>query len=71
MVQNAAQDSQPKSNGVSDSSTPYIGSGPEHVMSFDMKDVVDISVPNVVPAEVSAKEPNGGKKALPVRLSET
>lgn len=28
-------------------------------MAFDVKDIADIAVPNVSPAEVSAKESNG------------
>lgn len=59
MVQRAAQENQGKANGVSDTTTPYVGSAPEHSMAFDIKDVADISVPNVVPAEVSVKESNG------------
>jgi hypothetical protein len=59
MVQRASQDTQSHTNGVSDAATPFLGSAPEHVMSFDIKDVMDISVPNVTTAEVSAKEQNG------------
>ncbi|CEJ60643.1 hypothetical protein PMG11_09211 [Penicillium brasilianum] len=59
MVQHAAQENQGKANGVSDTATPYVGSAPEHSMAFDIKDVADISVPNVSPAEVSVKESNG------------
>lgn len=61
MVQRASQENQSKTNGVSDASTPYLGSAPEHSMAFDIKDVADIAVPNVSPAEVSAKESNGEK----------
>lgn len=46
-------------NGVSDATSPYLGSAPEHSMAFDIKDVADIAVPNVSPAEVSVKESNG------------
>lgn len=56
MVQRASQDGQPKVNGVSDVASPYIGSGPEHSMAFDIRDIADIAVPNVSPAEVSVKE---------------
>ena len=59
MVQRASQDVQSLVNGVSDVATPFLGSAPEHIMSFEIKDVIDISVPNVTTAEVSAKEPNG------------
>ena len=59
MVQRTSPEGQPRTNGVSDVATPYIGSAPEHIMSFDIKDIADIAVPNVTTAEVSAKEPNG------------
>lgn len=59
MVQRAAQETQPKTNGHSDVTGPYLGAAPEHSMAFDVKDVSDIAVPNVSPAEVSAKESNG------------
>ncbi|KAJ5379336.1 hypothetical protein N7509_012455 [Penicillium cosmopolitanum] len=62
MVQRTSQENQPKSNGVSDVTTPYLGAAPEHSMAFDVKDIADISVPNVSPAEVSAKETNGAAK---------
>lgn len=59
MVQRTSREGQPRTNGVSDVATPYIGDAPEHTMTFDIKDVADIAVPNVTTAEVSAKEPNG------------
>ncbi|KAJ5281830.1 hypothetical protein N7478_007202 [Penicillium angulare] len=58
MVQRAPEEN--KTNGVNDATTPYLGAGIDHAMSFDIKDIADISVPNVVPAEVSVKESNGG-----------
>ncbi|CAG8031952.1 unnamed protein product [Penicillium nalgiovense] len=64
MVQRTTQEGQPRPNGVSDVATPYIGSAPEHIMSFDIKDVVDIAVPNVTTADVSAKEPNGASQGF-------
>jgi hypothetical protein len=60
MVQRISQENQGKTNGVSDTTTPYVGSAPEHGMAFDIKDVADIFVPKVVPAEVTVKESNGG-----------
>ncbi|KAJ5587814.1 SM domain found in ataxin-2 [Penicillium hispanicum] len=59
MVQRASQENQPKTNGVSDVGSPYLGTAPEHIIAFDVKDVTDIAVPNVSPAEVSVKESNG------------
>jgi hypothetical protein len=58
MVQRA-DDNQSKTNGASDVVNPYLGTGIDHAMCFDIRDVADISVPNVVPAEVSVKESNG------------
>ncbi|KAJ5086404.1 SM domain found in ataxin-2 [Penicillium alfredii] len=64
MVQRASQENQPKANGVSDVTSPYLGAAPEHSMAFDVKDVADISVPNVSTAEVSVKESNGASSAF-------
>lgn len=63
MVQRTSQENQEKTNGVSDTATSYVGSAPEHGMAFDIKDVADISVPNVVPAEVTVKESNGKRSS--------
>lgn len=59
MARRTSQEGQPRANGSSDTVTPYLGSTPEHIISFEIKDVADIAVPNVTTAEVSAKEPNG------------
>ncbi|KAK9850823.1 hypothetical protein MYU51_011389 [Penicillium brevicompactum] len=64
MVQRASQEGQFRANGVSDVATPFLGSAPEHIMSFEVKDVIDISVPNVTTAEISAKEPNGASQGF-------
>lgn len=63
MVQRASQQNQGKTNGVSDTTSPYVGSAPEHSMAFDIKDIADIFVPNVSPAELSVKESNGKRCA--------
>lgn len=69
MVQRASQENQPKANGVSDVTSPYLGTAPEHSMAFDVKDVADISVPNVSTAEVSVKESNGMERsAFPLAI---
>lgn len=59
MAQRASKQDLQRTNGVSDVASPFMGSAPDHSMSFDVKDVVDISVPNVSTAEVTAKESNG------------
>lgn len=59
MVQRSSKQDLQRTNGVSDVVSPFLGSAPDHSMSFDVKDVVDISVASVSTAEVTAKEPNG------------
>lgn len=46
-------------NGTSDASDDYVGRGDNHVMSFDMSDVADFCVPNVVLDKAQAKNQNG------------
>ncbi|EEH07167.1 predicted protein [Histoplasma capsulatum G186AR] len=48
-----------RSNGLSDLSSPYIGSGVDHQMIFDVQDVADVCVENVSTAGIAAKEHNG------------
>lgn len=62
MVQRVSQENLPNSNGASNGTSSYLGAAPEHSMAFDVKDIADIAVPNVSPAEVSAKESNGASK---------
>ncbi|KAJ5099032.1 hypothetical protein N7532_006033 [Penicillium argentinense] len=62
MVQRSSQENQPKSNGVSDVTSPYLGATPEHSMSFDFSDIAGITVPKVSPAEVTVKESNGASR---------
>ncbi|EGC41258.1 PAB1 binding protein [Histoplasma capsulatum var. duboisii H88] len=50
-----------RSNGLSDLSSPYIGSGVDHQMIFDVQDVADICVENVSTAGIAAKEHNGAR----------
>lgn len=59
MVQRPSKQDIQRSNGVSEVASPFLGSAPDHSMSFDIKDVVDISVANVSTADVTAKESNG------------
>ncbi|PWY81855.1 PAB1 binding protein [Aspergillus heteromorphus CBS 117.55] len=59
MVQRPSKSEQHRSNGVSEASSPFMGSAPDHSMSFDFKDVADISVPNVSTADVTVKGSNG------------
>ncbi|KAJ5297877.1 hypothetical protein N7508_008126 [Penicillium antarcticum] len=64
MVQRADQEDQLTTNGVSDVAVPYLGSGPEYNMQFDIREIADISVPNVTTAEVSAKVSNGASQGF-------
>ncbi|KAF5863023.1 hypothetical protein ETB97_010831 [Aspergillus alliaceus] len=59
MVQRLTKQEQNRTNGVSDATTPFLGSAPDHSMSFDVKDVLDIFVPNVSTSDVTAKAANG------------
>lgn len=59
MVQRPAKQDHQRANGVSDVVSPFLGTAPDHSMSFDVKDVVDIAVSSVSTAEVTAKAPNG------------
>ena len=47
-----------QANGVAAGEAALVGTGPEHTMSFDSKDVTEISILELMPAEV-AKLPNG------------
>jgi len=58
MVQRSKPD-QSRTNGVSDVAAPFLGSPPEHSMIFDAKDVLDISIADVSPADVTTKTSNG------------
>lgn len=59
MVQCPTQSDQAGANGLSDATSPYLGSAPDHSMSFDIKEIADVSVANVSTANVTAKEQNG------------
>lgn len=50
---------QSKQNGANNAASPLLGSAPDFSMVFDAKDVVDISVANVSPADVTTKPSNG------------
>ncbi|KAL4781535.1 hypothetical protein BJX76DRAFT_13807 [Aspergillus varians] len=58
MTQRQSKQDQQRTNGVSEVTSPFLGSAPEHNMTFNMSDVVDVSVPNVTTTDVLAK-PNG------------
>ena len=59
MVKKLLPASNAQTNGASQSSDDYVGSGDYHVMSFDMSDVADFNVNNVVLDKSSAKGQNG------------
>lgn len=47
-----------QSNGVAAGEAALVGTGPEHTMSFDSKNITEISISGLTPAE-TAKLPNG------------
>ncbi len=58
MVKRNAAGSDRLTNGV-DAGSGYVGSGPEHAMYFDLKDVVDLAVDGVTFGDHPSKGPNG------------
>lgn len=54
-----------QTNGTGDVSDDYVGVGDYHVMSFDMSDVADFTVNNVVLDKSQVKGQNGRLLALP------
>lgn len=46
-------------NGVAETCEDYIGTGPDHIMTFDTQDVVDLSVNNARLDQTSSRVPNG------------
>ena len=46
-------------NGIDDMGSGYVGSGPEHAMSFDMKDVAGLVVEGLTLVDASATAQNG------------
>ncbi|KAJ9358333.1 hypothetical protein DTO027B9_2524 [Paecilomyces variotii] len=59
----SAQSDQTRANGLSDVASPYLGSAPDHSMSFDIKEIADLSVAEVSTANMTQKEQNGGGAA--------
>ncbi|KAL4868113.1 hypothetical protein BDV12DRAFT_106125 [Aspergillus spectabilis] len=55
MTQRQAKQDQQRANGVSDAASPFFGPAPEHIVTFNMNDVVDIAVLNVTTTDVLAK----------------
>lgn len=47
MVKRKAAGSDRLANGVDTAGSSYVGSGPEHAMYFDLKDVMDLAVDGV------------------------
>ncbi|KAL3435241.1 hypothetical protein BDV09DRAFT_76007 [Aspergillus tetrazonus] len=58
MTHRHSKQEQQRANGVSDVASPFFGSAPDHIMTFNMSDVLDVSVLNVTTTDLSAK-PNG------------
>lgn len=48
-----------QTNGILDTSPDYVGYGPDHVMTFDIKDIVNVEVPSATTDKVQQKHVNG------------
>ncbi|ODH38195.1 hypothetical protein ACO22_02526 [Paracoccidioides brasiliensis] len=48
-----------RSNALSDHASPYMGSGVDYQMVFNVQDIVDVGVENVTTSGIAAKEQNG------------
>lgn len=59
MVKRTKSPSNEQANGNSELSDEFEGSGDEHVMSFDVQDTIDLSVPSVELLTSSPKAQNG------------
>jgi hypothetical protein len=59
MVQRAAAAEEQRAHGLSDVASPFLGSRPDHSMTFDATEIADVAVANVSTSEVIAKESNG------------
>ncbi|KAF2262264.1 hypothetical protein CC78DRAFT_545921 [Lojkania enalia] len=59
MVKRVQPVAETQANGISDISDDYVGFGDNHVMSFDIGDVADFNVSNVVLEKPQAKGQNG------------
>ncbi|KAK1150270.1 poly(A)-binding protein binding protein [Aspergillus melleus] len=64
MVQRQQNKEQQRANGVSETASPYMGTAPDHTVSFDIRDVADIAVANVSTSEVIAKSSNGASSGF-------
>ena len=59
MARQTKSASRRQANGVSDAAADYVGTGSEHLMSFEMKDVVDLAVGGVTFTDTPNKSQNG------------
>ncbi|KAI9878365.1 MAG: hypothetical protein M1830_001108 [Pleopsidium flavum] len=59
MVQQVRSTADDQSNGVGETSSNYLGSGADHAMSFEIKDVMDLAAENVSFNDITAKSQNG------------
>lgn len=58
MVQRVAS-ADTNANGISETTTLFVGTTPDHSMKFKVDEITDIVVNNVSTAEVVAKDTNG------------
>ncbi len=64
MVQQVRSTTDDQSNGIGETSNNYLGSGADHAMSFEIKDVVDLAAENLSFNDITAKSQNGGENLL-------
>ena len=58
MVQKVRSSDKSEANGINENHGEYIGSGEDHAMSFELKDVVRLAVDGVT-FDIRDKAPNG------------
>ncbi|KAI9760308.1 MAG: Bud site selection protein 6 [Chaenotheca gracillima] len=64
MAKQTKHGSSTQANGVGETLVEYVGSGQEHVMAFEMKDVVHLQTANISLHESPTKSTNGASSAF-------
>ncbi|KAI5300349.1 hypothetical protein KEM56_002527, partial [Ascosphaera pollenicola] len=68
MTRNVTAPSNQASNRLSDAASPFLGSAPDHAMSFDFQDIADLQIPNVTAVPANTQK---AKKAAPEFKTDT
>lgn len=61
MTRNVTVPQNQAANRLSDVASPFLGNAPDHAMSFDFQDVVDVNVPNVTSIPANPQKTKKGK----------